>query len=671
MSSEISDQFDSADDVIGTPAPADATPPDIDLVEKEPAGRFLNWPPPGLESIQRTGLSTAGFIGCGALTLVVPLLVSIGINQRFTSYGPFDGNWIPLVFFSMVGLILLADGLHRLFHILRTGNLAVREGHGWLTVAHTVCDTRRDMGFLLQGARGFAGLESGSRQTIVQARLIGMGGYLAAALWLLPGFVLGVYLAARGVIGNRMVWIMPMGPSLLFFFTAIVFRIRSSLLLRGSVDTGEGEIDRELRGQITDWIGEAEVRNLTGFLGRGPVHRILSIRIASTSLLILSLIILIPLVSFVFVGSYIPFVVSQSVPRFQGIMDKAYIAEVVRDYRPAFDPEISATAAGEALQCLNYRGPGTAASDGLQRPPVRRYGQGWQFGRTRGRGPDGNELLLTPTADLTPADWEVMRSEAGNPAHREFAILGRAGAADFATTLWVTPFPDTLSWTEFPIPRFQGISDGAKSHVAVAAFDLHSGRRAEAERKLRDLIGTGFLMMDEHPTIIGNLIGIVVVGIGADGLGAFYEATGRTEEAETIRSLREEARQLFRSSWFRSNRRTEAMATMTDMARIAEDQWYLRGMRWEFLGLVATTVPFVNLNKAVFGPGDDYEEWLISVKSTLVRYPGEEALYTVVKNGWIAPAGTDVKPGFIGRLLGLTFGRSESATSIALMLRRM
>ncbi len=669
MISDNSDPHDSTGNAFEDAAPPDPAPPITEQHEKEQVKRFLGWPPPGLESIQGAGLSTAGFIGSGGLILILPLLVSIGINQRFTSYGPFGGNSLPLVFFSAIGLLLLADGLHRLFRILRTGNLASKQGHGWLTIAQVASDSQHDMGFLLQGARSFSGLDDQTRQSIVMARLIGMGGYLAATLCLLLGFLLGVFLAARGLIGNRMLWVLSIGPSLVFFFTALIFRIRSALLLRGSDTTGTEGVSDELDKQITEWISQAEERKLTGMLGRGPVHKALSIRIASTTTLIIGLVMLIPLLSFIFVGTYIPFIISQSVPRFQGIMDKAYIAEVVREYRPAFDPGISAIEAGEALQCLNYIGRGSVPNE-LQQAPVRRYDEHWRFGRTRGRGPDGFDLLMKPTAELTSEDWEVMRSEAGNPAHREFEILGRAGTADFASAIWNTPFPDSLTWIDFPIPRFQGISDGAKSHVAVAAFDYHSGRRSEAERKLQDLIGTGFLMMDEHPTLIGNLIGVILAGIGADGLATFYEVTGRSEEAEKIRTLREDATRMTGSSWFRENRLTGKMATMTDMARIANNPGYLRGMRWEFLGLVATTVPFVNLNKMVFGPGTDYEEWLEEMNRSLVRYPGEEELFKVVKNGWIAPAGADEKPGFIGRLLSLTFGKSDSATSIALMLRR-
>ncbi|MFC1629308.1 hypothetical protein ACFL3H_09400, partial [Gemmatimonadota bacterium] len=350
MISDDSDLHNPAGTEYGDATPPDSAPPTPEQPEEKPARRFLGWPPPGLESIQGAGLPTAGFIGIGGLVLILPLLVSIGINQRFTSPGPFGGYGWPLVLFSSAGLLLLAEGLHRLFRILRTGNLAVKQGHGWLTIAQTASDSQRDMGFLLQGARGFSGLDAEARQAIVRARLAGMGGYLAAALCLLLGFLLGVFLAARGVIGNRMLWVLSIGPSLVFFFTAIIFRIRSALLVHRSGVGDRGTVDDDLDAQIADWIEQSEERELSGTLGRGPVHRALSLRIASTTTLIIGLVMLIPLLSFIFVGTYIPAVISKNLPRFQGIMDKAYIAEVVREYRPAFDPGISAIEAGEALQ---------------------------------------------------------------------------------------------------------------------------------------------------------------------------------------------------------------------------------------------------------------------------------------------------------------------------------
>ena len=111
MISGNADTHDPTGDDFEDAAPPVPAPPPIEQHDEKPARRFLSWPPPGLESIQGAGLPTAGFIGIGGLVLILPLLVSIGINQRFTSSGPFGGYGWPLVLFSSAGLLLLAEGL--------------------------------------------------------------------------------------------------------------------------------------------------------------------------------------------------------------------------------------------------------------------------------------------------------------------------------------------------------------------------------------------------------------------------------------------------------------------------------------------------------------------------------------------------------------------------------
>lgn len=631
-----------------------------------PVQKYLSWPPPGLEAVQGMLLSAAGFIGIGGIILILPLLVSIGIHQSFTGLGPFGDNWWILGVTTGSGLLFLTDGFHRLFRILRAGNLGVKQGHGWLTIAQVASDSTRDMGFLLQGGRRFSALAPSSRQAIMHSRLMGMGAYLAAALWLLLGFFLSIFFAARGLFGERALWIISLGPSLVFFFVAVFFRVRATILVRRIRSSDTDDAASDVKSQVTDWIDQAEDLGGTGALGRGPVRQALSLRVASIIAITIGLLMLIPLASFIYVGMYIPQMMTVTIPRFQGVQSKAYHAEIVREYRSDTDPAITASMAGEALQNLNYVGSGREPGD-FELPPVRRYTQKWNFGRNRSVR-KALELLKTPTAELTPEEWDILRSEAENPAHQEFEILGRAASADFSTAQWGTSFPDTLTWYEFPIPRFQGISDGARSHIAVAAYDLHRGRRAAAEQKLRDLIGTGILMMDEHPTLIGNLIGIVIVGIGAEGLESLYRVTGETEEAEKLRRLLDDAEELSRNPVFIGRGYTGTEDAFLEMRRITGNDHYLRGMRWEFLGIITTGAPFINLNKAVFGTGEDYEEWLGSMRESLVRYPGEEALFTMIQYGWIAPAGTRVKPGFFGRLLTLTFGKSESAASIAMLL---
>ena len=638
---------------------------------EEPAGRpaaFLSWPPPGLEVIQGALLPASVFLLLGAGILVLPLLYSIASEQPFTRISSLGAMWWMLPVAIGFGLLLLLEGFHRLFRILRIGNNRVRQGHGWLTILHVANDGTRDTGFLLQGARAFAGIDPAQKQALLTWRLLGTGGYLASALWLLIGFVFCILLAARGAFGPLTLWCLTLIPSALLLILAVFSRLRAGLLIRAINRSATVSEAAEMESQIAHWIDQADSFSGEGILGRGSVAEARSLRIGTVVALVIGLILLVPMLTFTFMGTAVPASTAMAIPRFSGVQQKALLWEPVRPYRLSADPAISAEEAGQALQNLNY-----VATDGkpreLERAPAIVHSQGWQFGRRRQSGtPKAITLLEKPTSELTDREWEVMRSEAANPAHGEYGILGRAAAADFGGALWSLPFPDSLSWSDFPIPRFQGITDGARSHVAVAAYELHSGRPARAEERIREVIGTGFLMRDEHPTLIGNLIGIVIIGIGADALDSFYRFVGRDEEATELAHARKEMEDLVRGGFGRDPM-PDVQGAVDWMSRIVWNKEYMRGLRWELMPTVTTTAGLGNLHLAVFGPGESYDYWLENVHASLVRYPAEEELFEMMKYGWFGSPEAMEQGGFVEWLLSLTFGKSNTPGSFAAMLR--
>jgi hypothetical protein len=632
---------------------------------------FLSWPPPGLESIQGALLPAAGVIGGGGVLLVLPLLVAIGSEPGFLSPGPFGTLWWLLGTSSVLGIIFLLEGFHRLFRILRTGNLAVRAGHGWMTVLQTATDGARDTGFLLQGARHFTGTEPDERAALLRLRLYGTAAYGTAALWLLLGFVLGIMLSARGLLGPRGLWLLTLLPVVLLILAGLVLRLTALSRSRAAEKLARARAERELTDLVGEWKTLADEVTGDGWLGRGPRHRLLHLRIAGAAAVVLGALILLPLVLFALMGTTVPMVLQETLPRFQGIQEKADLVEPMRRYRLSTDPAITPLEAGEALQALNYAntlGPPAV----LERDPVRRYGTEWTFGR---RSHQSNrlpsELLERLTASLTPEERSLLEQTAANPAHREFEILARAGAADFTGGLWQIPFPDTLYGADLPIPRFQGVSDAARSHIALAAWELHRGRPAAAETRIREVVSTGFLMMDEHPELIGNLIGIVLVGIGQDGLEKFYRRIGRSEEADRIVAGRERVEEMQHSARRPSRRDGDIEETLSATTRVILDRGSLRGLRWSLFQTSNTIVPFVNLNNAVFGPGEDYDYWVERVEQELVRYPGEAERFRFARLGMLVSPQAAAHPDLTSRLLGLVFGRSGSAATFLETVRQL
>ena len=55
--------------------------------------------------------------------------------------------------------------------------------------------------------------------------------------------------------------------------------------------------------------------------------------------------------------------------------------------------------------------------------------------------------------------------------------------------------------------------------------------------------------------------------------------------------------------------------------------------------MLSTLGPCLNLNRAVFGPPDDYQAWLDQARALMVRSEGEEQLFRLTQRGWGIPEG--------------------------------
>jgi hypothetical protein len=564
---------------------------------------------------------------------------------------------------------MLLEGLSRLFMILRRGSMAEKAGHGWLTVAQAICDSAHDTGFLLQGVRIFSGMPEAKREKMLRYRLLASALYLAAAGWIIAGYVIAVFLAARGVLGPTGIWLVTLAPMALFVLLGLGLRVYLMLQERALTNRARQQVEKEIEEQVAEWGEKAEAAVAMGVLGRGPRGEPISLRATGIAGLVLCVIVLLPLVTYSLMGITVPVSLPDYLPRFQGIQEKGWTVQHMRAYRLPADESVTPLQAGQALHNLNFVG-GRREQREMERAPAVYHDQAWQFGRSRARGiAHPVDLLLKPTSELTEREWEVLRREAANPAHAEFAVLGRAGAADFTTAMYELPIPASYNVESFPVPRFQGISDGAKSHVAVAAYELHSGRPRAAEERLREVISTGFLMMDEHQTLIGNLIGIVIIGVGRDGLEALYRATGRTAEAQAI--TEEYGRRLKgmpRAAPRTSRSRVDLEEHLEQMTLLAGDEDTMRGLRWELFAQAVTWSPFLNLHTAVYGPGEEYEAWVGRIRDDLVRYPGEEDLFDVYQYGWLVSRESLENPPLLARLFSLSLGKSRSPGSFAALL---
>jgi hypothetical protein len=270
---------------------------------------------------------------------------------------------------------------------------------------------------------------------------------------------------------------------------------------------------------------------------------------------------------------------------------------------------------------------------------------------------------------LTPEEERYLREISSHPALAEFEILGRAEAADFLGARLVLPLPAEMNALSLPIPKLSGLREGGYHMVAKAAVEFLDGRQEEAESTLKTLLSTGLLMAEESPTLIGSLIGFVLAFNGADGLEALYEATGREAEAQSIRQVRSATRraaEIAQQGTFGGG----SEAALRGFSKIVLSDEAVRGLRWEFLFTLSGLGPCINPHRVLFGPGDDWADFVGAAEEDLVRYQGEKAFFDVIQRGWIGADGDHGKGASAGRwvraALGVGAGRCAELLTVGL-----
>jgi len=101
------------------------------------------------------------------------------------------------------------------------------------------------------------------------------------------------------------------------------------------------------------------------------------------------------------------------------------------------------------------------------------------------------------------------------------------------------------------------------------------------------------------------------------------------------------------------------------------DERAVRGLRWEAFVLTNTLVPCLNLHGMVFGPGDEYGTWVQAVRTSLVRWPGEEQMFQSALSGYFGSQGLSRGEGsLIGRILGAVTHGGDSPGSCAALFQQ-
>jgi hypothetical protein len=558
-----------------------------------------------------------------------------------------------------------------LVQLLRHAARAPDRGFGSATIWETAADRARDMGFLVMGRRHFTRFTAHQRAQILRDRLRGAFFMLAGGLWLPAGFALAILLAARGMLSASAIWTLTFGPALTLAAIGGALLALQGLRVSGarrSWDT-ESSSDERLREEIGWWQAKLTKLGPEVAGGGGAPVQGRSLRRAALASALLFVLVALPTATIALTAAVGPILAETAVPTFLSVQEQAGAAEVLRAYRLEADASVTPQAAGEALQNLVF--VGSTEPEGGERPPRQPYQQGWftdpdvfpdPFSETAAR-----DLIASDFTTFDEAERASLAQAAAHPAHAEFDRLARAALADIPGTRWTIPFADGTTVFELPWPRFAALRTAGLAKVASAAVEMSQRRAEDAEQSIREVISSGFLLIDEGPTLVDNLMGVALVNMGGDALEELYKRTARAEEAERIRWARESAA-LSAATARVGNSEQDIHTLLRGIPDLVEREDALRGLRWEYLATFNMLAPCINLQKTVFGPDATYDEWMERAEATLVRVPGEGALFELARAGAGGYADDVQSPGGLARLISLTLGTRTQPGSCARLL---
>jgi hypothetical protein len=600
------------------------------------AGTLLEWPPPGLESLQGELSKTVEAAGIGSWLLAVALIVLLASTDWL-------GEW-PLYMAGLGGLILVGT-LLSLVRLGWTASRRVRAGFTPLTLGEVISDARGDTGELIAGTREYASLDPRGRGRLRRLRLARAVAGLAAALWPAVGLIVAIVVAVRSGRGWEFVALAALGPSVGLGIVAVgcgLYERRTVRRPRKSLRRIRGR-EEVLARLVGPWYESFDQVRREGRPGRGAPGRPLfvwmaTVAVAAFCLIAGALAVTLPAVSAMLRASW-----STDASAVGSTLEKLALAEVVRPYRLEPDPEITAAEAGQALHTVsNVARPRPYRS--VERPPERQYERPWIPDETVAAADEafGGSVLFDPSKlfpvaarGLTAEQQAVLESASSHPANAEYAVIARAAEADILAARFHLPFPEDMHPATLPILLSSIQRQAAYAHAAAAALAVADGRNEQAELAAREIISHGLLLIDESSYLLETLVGIVIVGIGRETLRQVYLATGRAGEASAISAavdsvLAGQDAESMLGPLLEPVRRRDLEWSRRFFNRMMSDTTATRGFRAEaFVTLEYSTC--ATLHGMLFGLSDDQREALAMARRALTRRPSDAALFDLLE----------------------------------------
>ena len=243
------------------------------------------------------------------------------------------------------------------------------------------------------------------------------------------------------------------------------------------------------------------------------------------------------------------------------------------------------------------------------------------------KGPSSVTILEAVSKGFTPQEMAYLRELAGSPVWKHFDVVARAPAVDFVGGRFRVPFAPDATHFELPTLRYKGTRDLAYAAVSRAAYHMTMGQRDSAETVLRSIVSVGFALIDNGTSLIDELVGNQIVGIGRDALQRFYVIT------HDSRATSPAVQPPPPLSGPVGSRRGSTGGNPDEMRRrfiaIVDDPSTRRAERYDALNSLSVS-SCTTVGQLLFGRSPDVDAAFSRARRNLARYPSEQSLVDLV-----------------------------------------
>lgn len=605
---------------------------------------LLEWPAPGLEELHgRMRQLSLSYLPGGGL-IAAAMLTIFAAGPRLNPVASSPSSMLVLTA-ALIGVVALGAAVRRTILRGSQASRAVAGGYAWMTVLETLCDTRGDTGNVITGSREYAALRPAARDRLRRERVLRECMLLAAGVLCVPLLLLLVLLGSAGVLGPRALWVVAAIPILLFD-GGLWLAFREQRAFYAFRRTTRAAQDTDLARMAAPWNEAFEFARSGQALGRGTRVAPSAGRIAAVVATVMMALGALALVPLTIVGTIGPSLWSSTIPKFANTRSKLQIAAATRPYMLPADSSISPLTAGRAFHALLRGGGDRPVAAFPENPPafvlpplIAGEMPPAIFPKLRNMRiglPNAPGVVSAARAGFTPAEMAYLEGIAAAPHWRVFDLVASARSMDYFGARFPLPLPEAHGWWSMPVPKFEATKQLAFASIAKAAYHLARGQRDSAEATLRRTISFGFRLVDNGNTLIEQLIGIVIVGIGRDGLIEYYRSVDDPRGARLRASTDSviaflDARNADNTSTgqFDGINLQDVVALRATMIRMATDETEMRGLRLEMLGMLAIA-PCTNVRELIFGPAADVKGAFERVRKRAARFASDSALIDLV-----------------------------------------